>query len=89
MLKEIIIAIQSYNEARQFIRENRLWKWILLPGLIYTLLFLTGMYFFIGSATSVIEYLTRVSHLSEWIQRLENSWVGFLFALAGMMLWLL
>ncbi|MDX1954142.1 MAG: EI24 domain-containing protein [Chitinophagaceae bacterium] len=89
MLKEIIIAIQSYNEARQFIRENRLWKWILMPGLIYTLLFLIGMYFFIGSATSVIEYLTRVSHVSEWIQKLENSWVGFLFALAGMMLWLL
>lgn len=89
MLKEIIIAIQSYNEARQFIREHRLWKWILLPGIFYTLLFITGMYFFIGSATSVIEYLTRVSHLSEWIQRLENSWVGFLFALGGMMLWLL
>lgn len=89
LLKEIIIAIQSYNEARQFIREHRLWKWIILPGLLYTLLFLTGMYFFIGSATNVIEYLTRVSHLSEWIQRLENSWVGFLFALEGIMLWLL
>lgn len=89
LLKEIIIAIQSYNDARQFIRDHGRWKWILVPGLLYTILFLTGMYFFIGSATSVIEYLTQVSRLSEWIQKLENSWVGFLFALSGIMFWLL
>ncbi|MBI1341593.1 MAG: hypothetical protein GC171_01530 [Terrimonas sp.] len=89
MLKEIVIAIQSYNDARQFIKAHKLWKWIIIPGLIYTLLFLTGMYFFSQSATGVIDYLTMVTGVSEWIQQLASSWVGFLFALAGVILWLL
>lgn len=86
MLKEIIIAIQSYNEAHQFIRRHKLWKWILIPGILYTILFMTGMYFFISSANHVIGYLTEVSGASDWIQHQASGWLGFFFATAGMML---
>ena len=89
MLKEIVIAIQSYLKAHQFIIQHRLWKWILLPGIIYALLFAVSMYFFGKSATGVIEYLTEFSGIRNWVQKFENSWLGFLFTLAGVIFWIL
>lgn len=89
MLKEIVIAIQSYGKAHEFIRANKLWKWIIIPGIVYALLFMVSMYFFGKTATGVIEYLTNVIGIREWIQRLENSWLGFFFTVAGIILWMI
>jgi CysZ protein len=89
LLKDIIIAIQSYGQAHRFIRQNNLWKWILIPGIIYMLLFCVSMYFFGRSATSVIEFLSVRTGLSGWIQNMESQLLGFLFTLAGMMLWVI
>jgi CysZ protein len=89
LLKEIVIAIQSYSEAHQFIQKHRLWKWILIPGIIYSAFFCAGIYIFSKSATGVIDYLTHATGLSSWIQQLQNSWVGFLFTFAGIILWIL
>jgi len=88
LLKEIVIAIQAWSQAHQFIMKHRLWKWILIPGIIYTAMFVVSIYFFGKSATGVIEYLTEVTHLNDWLQRFENSLLGFLFTFAGIMLWL-
>ena len=89
MLKEIVIAIQSYFKAHQFIATHRLWKWIIIPGLIYAILFFLGMYFFGKSATGVIEYITEVSGLNNWVQKLKNSWLGLFFTIAGIILWII
>lgn len=89
MLKDIVIAIESYFRAHRFISKHRLWKWILIPGLIYMLLFIVSMYFFGKSATAVIEYLTVATGLSDWLHKIESGWLGFLFALGGVMVWLL
>jgi len=89
LLKEIVIAIQSYGKAHQFIRRHKLWRWIILPGIIYAILFVTSMYFFGRTATGVIEYLTNVIGLREWIQTLQSSWLGFLFTIAGVILWII
>lgn len=88
MLKEIVITIQSWGEAHRFISQHKLWKWVIIPGLIYTILFIAAMYFFGRSATAVIEYITHILQLSTWIQKFENSLVGFLFTLTGIILWL-
>ncbi len=88
MLKEIVISIQSWGEAHRFISQHKLWKWVIIPGLIYTILFIAAMYFFGRSATAVIEYITHILQLSSWIQKFENSLVGFLFTLTGIILWL-
>jgi CysZ protein len=87
LLKELIIAIESYFKAHRFIVKHKLWKWILIPGIIYMLLFVTSMYFFGKSATAVIAYLTQ--DIEKWVQNLHNSFIGFLFVLAGAILWLL
>jgi CysZ protein len=89
LLKEIVIAIQSYQEAHRLIQKHRLWKWILMPGIIYALLLSIGIYFFGKSATGVIDYLTTATGLGSYIQQLENSWLGFFFTFAGIILWLI
>jgi CysZ protein len=89
LLKEIIIAIQSYFDAHRFIKEHRLWKWILIPGIIYTLLFILGMYVFWNSSDSAVTLLSRTIGLEAWLQRQRSEWLSFLFVMIGMMLRLL
>lgn len=89
MLKEIVIAIQSYFEAHQFIVKHRLWKWIIIPGLMYAILFVVSMYFFGKTSTAVITYLSHTTGVDSWVQKLQNSWLGFFFAFAGIILWLI
>lgn len=89
MLKEIIIAIQSYFEAHKFIRQHRLWKWILIPGIIYTILFVVGMYFFFQSSSEAVDWLSRQIGLQAWLQKQRNEFLSFIFMMAGVALQLL
>jgi CysZ protein len=89
LLKEIIIAIQSYYKAHNFIREHRLWKWIIIPGIVYTLLFIISIYFFGKTANTFIEWLSLKTGLKTWLDKNGNGLLGFFFAFAGIMLWLI
>lgn len=86
MLKEIVIAIQSWGDARHFIREHHTFKWIIGPGIIYTLLFIAGMYFFWSSANDVVAWVSRTLHIETWLQQERNEFLSFLFVMNGMML---
>ena len=77
MLKEIIISFQSYFHAHRFIIKHRLWKWILIPGLIYAILFCLGIYLFWISSSSVIEFLFQTTGVKLWMQNMQNSWLSF------------
>lgn len=83
MLKEIIIAIQGYIKAHQFIKAHKLWKWIIIPGIIYTLLFIVCMYYFGKTANLFIDWLSNVTGLKTWLTREQNGFMGFFFALSG------
>jgi len=89
MLKEIVISIQSYFRAHAFIKTHKLWKWIIIPGICYAILFGVSMYFFSRSANAAIEWLTKETGLQVWLTRLQDSWIGFLFTVGGIMLWLI
>lgn len=86
MLKEIIIAIQSYFDAHKFIREHKLWKWIIIPGIIYTILFIVGMYFFWHSSNNAVTWLSKEIGLEVWLRKQRNDFLNFLFLMIGMML---
>lgn len=86
LLKEIVIAIQSFGQAHQFIRQHRLWKWILVPGIIYMLLFLTGMYFFWQSANGAVSWLGSTIGLDRWLQEQSSEILSFLFVMVGIFL---
>lgn len=61
---------------------------MIIPGLIYAALFIAAMYFFSRSATDVVGYITDTLHLSDWAQKFQNSFLGFLFTFTGIMFWL-
>ena len=86
MLKEIIIAIQSYFEAHDFIRKHRLWKWIVIPGILYMFLFVVGMYFFWQSSNDAVTWISQQIGLESWLQQQRNEWLSFLFVMAGLIL---
>jgi CysZ protein len=78
LLEEIIKAIQAYFKAHKFIVKNRLWKWILIPGVIYSILFFVGIYFFWQSAGYVIEFFLSKIGVKDWLQRENAAWLNFL-----------
>jgi len=86
LLKEIIIAIQSYFEAHDFIRKHRLWKWIIIPGILYTLLFIFGMYFFWQSSNNAVNWISQQIGLEAWLQKQRSDWLSFIFVMAGLIL---
>jgi CysZ protein len=86
LLKEIVIAFQSWSEARRFIQKHRLFKWIIVPGIIYTLLFIAGMYFFWTSSDNVVSWASTKLGIEAWLQNIRSQWLSFFFVMAGMML---
>lgn len=88
MFKEIIIAIQAYFKAHQFIQQHKLWKWILIPGIIYTLLFMVSMYYFGQTSNHFIEFLSLKTGLKAWLDTMNSGVLGFLFTLGSLLLWL-
>lgn len=85
MLKEIVIAIQSYFRAHQFISKHKLWKWILIPGILYMILFTVGIYFFWKSSDSAVSYLSNLIGIDKWLHRQQNSLLSFLFLMGEIM----
>jgi CysZ protein len=85
LLKEIVIAIQSYIKAHQFISKHRLWKWIIIPGVLYAILFCIGMYFFWTSAEGAVSWLSQVVGIERWLHRQQSAALSFLFLMGGIM----
>ena len=79
LLEEIIIAISSYFKAHRFIVKNKLWKWILIPGIIYAILFVIGIYFFWESTAFIIDFIFTKTGLKAWLQRENLRWLNFIF----------
>lgn len=86
LLKEIVIAVQSWSEAHRFIQEHRLIKWIIIPGIIYTLLFIAGMYFFWSSSNDAVSWISQQLRIEPWLQKARSEWLSFFFVMMGMML---
>ena len=86
MLEEIIIAIRAYFKAHNFIVKHKLWKWVLIPGFFYAILFVFGIYIFSQSSAHVIDYFFSKTGLKEWIQREHGSWIRFTFIFGQLIL---
>jgi CysZ protein len=85
LLKEIVIAIQAYRKAHQFIGKHNLWKWILIPGFFYMILFSAGIYFFWISADSAVSDLSQLIGIDRWLHRQQSAALSFLFMMGGIM----
>ncbi|WP_127128836.1 EI24 domain-containing protein [Pseudoflavitalea rhizosphaerae] len=89
MLKEIVIAIQSYFRAHKFISQNRLWKWILIPGFIYLVLFVVGFYFFWISSDNAVTWLSHRIGIDRWLHNQSSGILSFFFLMGEIMIRLL
>ncbi len=89
MLKEIIIAIQSYGKAHRFISTHKLWRWIIGPGVLYMILFVVSMFLFWKTATGAVSYLNNVTGLRAWLERMNSGLLSFLVSFAELVLTLL
>jgi len=85
LLKEIVIAIQSYFRTHQFISKHKLWKWILIPGILYMILFSVGIYFFWKSSNTAVSYLSNLIGIEKWLHQQQNSLLSFLFLMGEIM----
>ncbi|MET6998613.1 EI24 domain-containing protein [Chitinophaga defluvii] len=79
--REGLSAIQSYGKAHHFIMQHKLWKWILIPGIIYCVLFITGVYFVWGYSDDFVQYMYNLPLVKNWLTEMENSWLSFFFFL--------
>lgn len=86
MLKEIITSFQAYFQAHRFIIKHRLWKWILIPGFIYAVLFCLGIYLFWISSSSAIEFMLVKTGVKEWMEKMQSSWLNFLLIFGQLVL---
>jgi CysZ protein len=89
LLKDLVIAIQSYFKAHEFIKKHRLWKWILIPGILYCLLFVVSMYYFGSSVNDFIEWIKNVTRITSWQERINSYTVDLLLAFGGVILWVI
>ncbi len=85
MLKEIIISVQSFFAAHRFIVKHRLWKWIIIPGIIYCILFVVGMIFFWKTSFNLVEFILLKTGLKAWLISMNDSWLNLLFIVGQIM----
>ncbi|MBS1925123.1 MAG: EI24 domain-containing protein [Bacteroidetes bacterium] len=88
MLKEIVIAIQSYLEAHRFISRHKLWKWILVPGFLYTLMFMAGIWLFWVTSNEATQLLLNKTGIREWLENFKNGWMNFLVIICQIIIWM-
>ncbi len=89
MLKEIIISIQAYFEAHQFIKKHKLWKWILIPGLFYAILFVIGIYYFWISSNAATAWMLTKFGVKKWLDHMQDTWLSFFFIIGQIFIHLL
>jgi CysZ protein len=89
LLKDIILSIQAYFQAHRFIREQKLWKWIILPGLLYAVLFLFSFIYFSQTSSAFIEWFILKTGLRSWVDRLNSGSLSFLLAMGTLLVWMI
>jgi CysZ protein len=72
-------------KAHHFISKHRLWKWILIPGILYAILFSIGIYFFWTSAANVVGAISHFTHIDRFLQHRQSAALSFFFVMGGIM----
>ena len=86
MLKEIVIAFQSWEQARRFIQAKKISTGILWPGILYSILFLVGLVFFWNSSNEAVSWMSSKLGIENWLQQISSEWLSFFFVMSGMMM---
>ena len=86
MLKELIISIQGYFDAYRLVKDKQLWKWIIIPGVINSLLLVVFFYYFMSSYNEATRWIFDKINLRSWLEHSFDSWLNFLFIMGKVFL---
>jgi CysZ protein len=86
MFNQIITSIRAYFKTHRFIVKHRLWKWILIPGLIYSLFFCAGIYLFWKLGNVAIDFILLKTGVKLWIQKMQDGWLSWFILFVRIML---
>ncbi len=67
--------------------QHRMWKWMIIPGIVYTVLFLLGMNYFSQSSSFFIEWIILKTGLKSWVDSLSSDLIGFFITMGSFWLW--
>jgi CysZ protein len=87
LLKELIISVRAFFLAHQFIMQHRMWKWMILPGIIYAFLFVLGITYFSQTSSSFIEWIILRTGLKSWVDSNDSDLLGFFITMGSFWLW--
>ena len=87
MLKELIISVRAFFLAHRFIMQHRMWKWMILPGIIYAFLFVLGITYFSQTSSAFIEWIILKTGLKSWVDNNDSDLLGFFITMGSFWLW--
>jgi CysZ protein len=67
--------------------QHRMWKWMIIPGIIYAFLFVTGITYFSQTSSLFIEWIILKTGLKSWVDALGNDLIGFFITMGSFWLW--
>jgi CysZ protein len=67
--------------------QHRMWKWMIIPGILYSVLFLVGMNYFSQSSSFFIEWIILKTGLKSWVDSLSSDLIGFFITMGSFWLW--
>ena len=67
--------------------QHRMWKWMIVPGIIYAVLFVIGMSYFSQTSSSFIEWIILKTGLKSWVDSLSSDLIGFFITMGSFWLW--
>jgi len=87
LLKELIISVRAFFLAHKFIMQHRMWKWMILPGIIYAFLFVLGITYFSQTSSVFIEWIILKTGLKSWVDNIDSDILGFFITMGSFWLW--
>ena len=67
--------------------QHRMWKWMILPGIIYAFLFVLGITYFSQTSSSFIEWIILRTGLKSWVDSNDSDLLGFFITMGSFWLW--
>lgn len=67
--------------------QHRMWKWMILPGIIYAFLFVLGITYFSQTSSAFIEWIILKTGLKSWVDNNDSDLLGFFITMGSFWLW--
>ncbi|MEK0423468.1 MAG: hypothetical protein RLZ95_1378 [Bacteroidota bacterium] len=67
--------------------QHRMWKWMILPGIIYAFLFVLGITYFSQTSSAFIEWIILKTGLKTWVDTIDSDLLGFFITMGSFWLW--